>query len=591
MRKNLQKLIAIFCLLTGMTNIAKAQPSTAAAYPFSTANEPFVYVSGGTSVSLQGDDVTVQNIPIGFSFPFTTGTYTTVSACTNGWLSIANSSSTTWTNSSGNVTTLGPVMMPLFDDQWGTSGTATFSYITTGTAPNRIFTFEWRAMDFPRLSVVGAQSFQVKLYENGMIKFCYKREPPATSGTATGTIGIGKSATDYLVLNNASSAPTPTSTTFVDNIPDRPATDQVYIFGAPPCPSLPTNVTATNITATKATVSWTNVSAPLGYEYVIDQSSANPTSGVTSTNNTTLNLSGLNPGTSYWAHVRGVCTGISKSAWVHKQFTTTTCVGPNVSMANITAESATAVWNTINIAQRYEYILSQDANPPTSGTSFTTNNTMPLSGLVSGTQYYFHIRSICANNELSDWNSASFNTMLPCVPPTVTVIDFSAEQKKATWQPVPTAVAYEWAVTSNQTPPSLGKNIYTEEVDIMLPPDDGKGYYLHVRTNCVSIFNASEWGTVTLRQPSGTAISNVNMEGMLFNAYPSPVKDVLTINLDGLQQISGNISIADITGKVVYTTPVNAATLEVNMNAMAPGVYFIKYSNQNNTQTIKVNKL
>ncbi|RYD53987.1 MAG: hypothetical protein EOP56_19705, partial [Sphingobacteriales bacterium] len=247
MQKNIlfsKTIVTLLLLFFYCAPSVKAQvPATAAAYPFTATTEPFVYLTGGTTVALQGDDVTVTGIPIGFSFPFCTGTYTTLSACTNGWASLANSASGTWTNDATNVGTIGPVLFPLFDDQWGSAGSV-FSYLTTGSAPNRVFTFEWRALDFPRLTTPNAMTFQLKLYEGGVIKFCYKEEPPTPGGSASGSIGIGRNATDWQTLNNATLTAVPSSTTFTSTISTRPPSDLVYIWGQLPCTGMPTTTVA-----------------------------------------------------------------------------------------------------------------------------------------------------------------------------------------------------------------------------------------------------------------------------------------------------------------------------------------------------------
>jgi hypothetical protein len=57
--------------------------------------------------------------------------------------------------------------------------------------------------------------------------------------------------------------------------------------------------------------------------------------------------------------------------------------------------------------------------------------------------------------------------------------------------------------------------------------------------------------------------------------------------------VTGNnptVSISDVTGKVVKVVSVlnNGAT--INMGGFASGMYLVKYSDNNHTQTIKVNK-
>lgn len=224
--------------------LTKAQmPSTCAGYIFSAYTGTYTPLTGGTPVpSIQADDANFQNIPIGFTFPFTTGNYTVLSACSNGFLSLSNSSSNTLTNSSGGATSYGPLMMPLWDDQNG-SPAGQASYKTTGTAPNRVFTFEFASWRWYYNSTGNnVISYQVKLYESGRIEFVYNQGPdPANSSLGTiptATIGIAKSGSDFQTLNNSSANPVSSSTVFTDNLNGKPLSGQVYSWDKP----LPNNV-------------------------------------------------------------------------------------------------------------------------------------------------------------------------------------------------------------------------------------------------------------------------------------------------------------------------------------------------------------
>jgi hypothetical protein len=233
------------------TTVKAQVPATAAAYPFTAYQGTFTPVTGGTQwFGAIGDDATQQNIPIGFSFPFTTGTYTTVSACSNGWLSLNNSGVTSIGNNTGSLNTIGgPVLMPLWDDLHMNYGGEMRS-ITTGTAPDRVFTIQWKGATWtywvlsgtPGTTVVNVISFQVKLYESGVIEFVYSpgTDPIQTNSTPSATIGIARNSTDWKVLDNTSANPTPSSATFHDQLNQKPADGQVYLWGQIPCSGVPT---------------------------------------------------------------------------------------------------------------------------------------------------------------------------------------------------------------------------------------------------------------------------------------------------------------------------------------------------------------
>ncbi|MCB9045579.1 MAG: T9SS type A sorting domain-containing protein [Chitinophagales bacterium] len=226
--------LSAICLFV-MLNQAEAQVGfpTAKQYPFKAKAKTYTYLSGGTSVNLQSDDRTVTNIPIGFTFTYCGTGYTKLSACSNGWMSLANSSSTQYTNSQGNAGSLAPLIMPLFDDLQG-SGSVT-TYKTVGATGSRVFIFEWKNIR-PLSYTSNIFSMQAILYEaTGAIEFMYKRESGGTNFSSA-TIGImGKTSSDYQTLNNAGTNPTSSSTSFYTSVYTQAATGQSYFWGVD-CP-------------------------------------------------------------------------------------------------------------------------------------------------------------------------------------------------------------------------------------------------------------------------------------------------------------------------------------------------------------------
>jgi len=228
--------VALLTLATTFlaTSDAKAQLA-ANTYQFSAFSTTYADIVGGTAISgVLVDDGTSAAINIGFTFNYCGTDYTQVKACSNGWITFNTAvTSATWTNSQTDLTTIKPALMPLFDDLagWGTGAAA--SYVLTGTAPNRVFTVEFKNWNWRGSSGNPPNiSFQVKLYEtSNVVQYVYRQET-AAGNPGGATIGIGDNAgtAGYLVLNNASASPTASSTSFTTNIVAKPATGQVYQF-------------------------------------------------------------------------------------------------------------------------------------------------------------------------------------------------------------------------------------------------------------------------------------------------------------------------------------------------------------------------
>lgn len=227
------------------TYAAQAQVP-ASSYTFSAAAGTYTDITGTAGLvalpaTFIADNVTSTAIPVGFTFYYCGTAYTQVAACTNGWLSFnAATTSTASGNSTGNLTgsaasNVKPALMPLWDDLKGHVDSASAAaYVTTGTAPNRVFTFQWKNWMWSRSGAVNI-SFQVKLYEtSNIVEYIYKQEAGAGSPSATSgaTIGIadGTATPGYLTLNNSTAAPAASSSAFTTNITTRPANGQVYRF-------------------------------------------------------------------------------------------------------------------------------------------------------------------------------------------------------------------------------------------------------------------------------------------------------------------------------------------------------------------------
>ncbi len=246
------KKLYLILLLSCLSVIGYAQ--TAASYSFTATSGIFYTISGtGTSTTaISYDDSTLRYIPIGFTFNFCGTNYTDLSACSNGWLSLVNASSGTsfaaWSasyqNALSSLSSLGSgvgFLMPFWDDLWGTGHTA--YYQTTGTAPYRKFIFEWSNWAL-FLDYTHYANMQVVLYETtNQIDYIYGT---SSYPSRSATIGIANSTSDYKVLNNSGSSPTPSSSTFTTSIATFAANSQIYRFNPPPaaCSGTPSAGTA-----------------------------------------------------------------------------------------------------------------------------------------------------------------------------------------------------------------------------------------------------------------------------------------------------------------------------------------------------------
>ncbi len=210
----------------------KANVSTVAnAYQFTSGTSTFTPITGGTTiVGGNADSYFSGTLPIGFNFNYNGSSYSNFYFSSNGFISLTASIGTGTANAL--ATASSPVIAPLWDDLDGASVGAA-SYITTGSAPNRVLTVQWLNWEWGYLANAATISFQAKLYESdGHIEFNYRQDATALNSPSA-SIGISGAVGNYLSLNNATATPTASSTTENSTISLKPATDQLYTFTPP----------------------------------------------------------------------------------------------------------------------------------------------------------------------------------------------------------------------------------------------------------------------------------------------------------------------------------------------------------------------
>jgi hypothetical protein len=112
-----------------------------------------------------------------------------------------------------------------------------------------------------------------------------------------------------------------------------------------------------------------------------------------------------------------------------------------------------------------------------------------------------------------------------------------------------------------------------------LSPVTGVNYYRLKMIDAAGAVATSKVVTATVKQGAFTV-----------EAYPNPVSEQLTVQVYGGSDQNATVSITDVTGKVMKVVSVVNGKAEVNMNGLASGVYLVKYTDNNHSQTIKVNK-
>ena len=192
--------------------------------------------------------------------------------------------------------------------------------------------------------------------------------------------------------------------------------DDFTVGLVPSCPSpVKTSVTATNVDGHNATISWTDNDPTHTAWTVYYKASTDSEWSTESASATTVDLTGLDPETTYDVYVVTDCgTAVDNpDATLTIHFTTlVACPAPqNLTVSNIGMTSATVTW--FSNADSYTIEYGEAGFTPGEGTTdvaYTT--THDLSGLTSGSAYTVYVTADCGADGTSQTATVNFNTSL-----------------------------------------------------------------------------------------------------------------------------------------------------------------------------------
>ena len=196
--------------------------------------------------------------------------------------------------------------------------------------------------------------------------------------------------------------------------------------------------------STSPTLSWDSSSGATNYDFCYDTTNDNACSNWTS-NGPALSkaLSGLSAGTTYYWHVRATnsggttySNGSSTAFWSY-----TTAVNPPGSFNKSSPSSGTTggstsptlIWAASSGATNYDYCYdTTNDNACSNWTSNGASTSKALSGLSSGTTYYWHVRATNSGGTTYSNGSStafwSFTTVLPLPTPEITSVEPASKQ-------------------------------------------------------------------------------------------------------------------------------------------------------------------
>ena len=189
-----------FLLLLAFMVMALSASAVVSEYSFTSAAGTYTEITGGTILgSNLNDDESFNAIPLGFTFTYNGVAYTEISIQTDAFLAFGptvTNSTLAISSSTGTNNVVAALNRDIMSRDNGE-----LSYLLSGTAPNRVFTIQWK--NYKRIPTAAANdvfNFQIQLLEgSNQIKFVYGAFTVVNVTTArTVQVGLrGDSNTDF----------------------------------------------------------------------------------------------------------------------------------------------------------------------------------------------------------------------------------------------------------------------------------------------------------------------------------------------------------------------------------------------------------
>lgn len=275
------------------------------------------------------------------------------------------------------------------------------------------------------------------------------------------------------------------------------------------------------------------------------------------------------------------------------------CLPPDViSITNLDYKSADFAWTPKLNAEMYEYLIKRDSSMPpvgTNGYTYTTDNTLEVDTFACDTKYYIFVRIVCdsvgiaANWKISDWTKDSFTTPPCCYTPQITVKNVTSTTTHVSWAPIQSAFGYEYAVSTTPDPPQKG--IYTSGTAVLLQGLQPKTtHFIHVRSRC-NPTPLSDWGKEPFKTTQYLSVNSMYGSGVFtIDAYPNPMQSSLNVVLNGERAGAAQVSILDLTGKVLHVQPITTDKITIDVNSLPSGVYVVRYTDDIHNEIRKITK-
>lgn len=379
----------------------------------------------------------------------------------------------------------------------------------------------------------------------------------------------------------------------------------------------PDGLAVSNLTDVSATLSWNAVPGATAYRVEVeDGDNTPPYHQETTLTGTSIDIDGLVAGGQYKFKVKAKCSSGNFSDYSPWFFFPGNPGGPGsgpcampagLSVTDITDNSALVSWDPVPGVTTYELEVEDADNTPIFFLNELVNATEFLvTGLSTGGNYKFKVKSKCSGGNNSDWTEWFFfstgsggGPTGPCVTPTELAInDLTPTSVLVSWAVVSGAQAYELQVEdADNTPPFSINEILTATEFLMTGLSPSGNYKFKVKSKC-SGGNNSDWsdwfffstpanfGAETALQAKGEQKAALDLQ-----LFPNPVQlgAPITLKMTAAidRQLNGYVQVFDLQGRLYLTREIDqsgSAELSIPSAGLSPGMYQVVFRSATDVQ-------
>ncbi|CAK8671356.1 unnamed protein product [Clavelina lepadiformis] len=211
-------------------------------------------------------------------------------------------------------------------------------------------------------------------------------------------------------------------------------------------PATPEPPTVTDITTTEISLAWTKVKGAESYRLVVSELTTRTEVGSLQVDEPFATVTDLEPGTVYTFSLFSIGQNNLFNADSSEPITQQTVLKApsNIHVDDVTFTSLSLSWNNVNGAAFYIIEIGSDDSDTIiiDPTVSTPETSYTFADLLSGTEYYFTIKSASSSNITSADSAPIRETTVPGIPTELRAVDITIDSISLTWQPVKGAVNY-----------------------------------------------------------------------------------------------------------------------------------------------------